>query len=79
MGIRPGRNVLESYNKPVTIGNTRINPGDVIVADADGVIVVPREKAIMVADAAREELNIDKASRRKLYEKLGIPIDFTIK
>ncbi|HKI88377.1 MAG TPA: hypothetical protein VKA38_05065 [Draconibacterium sp.] len=77
-GIRPGRNELESYNKPITIGNTIINPGDVIVADADGVIVVPRDKAIAVADAAREELNIDKAARRRLYEKLGIPLDFTV-
>lgn len=67
-GIRPGRNILESFNKPVVIGQTLINPGDVIVADSDGVIVVPREKAVEVADAAREELNIDKAVRRKLYE-----------
>ncbi len=77
-GIRPGRNILESYNKPVVIGETLINPGDVIVADSDGVIVVPREKAVVVADAAREELNIDKEARRKLYQKLGIPFDFTV-
>jgi len=77
-GIRPGRNELESYNKPVILGGVIINPGDIIVADTDGVIVVPREKAIEVADAAREELLIDKKARRRLYEKLGIPIDFTV-
>jgi regulator of RNase E activity RraA len=77
-GIRPGRNELESYNEPITIGNTLINPGDVIIADSDGVIVVPREMAMKVADGAREELNLDKAARRKLYDELGIPLDFTV-
>jgi regulator of RNase E activity RraA len=77
-GIRPGRNVLKSYNEPVVIGHTLINPGDIIVADSDGVIVVPREKAVEVADAAREELNLDKDARKKLYDELGIPHDFTV-
>lgn len=77
-GIRPGRNELESYNKPIYVGGVLVKPGDVIVADTDGVIVVPREKAVEVADAAREELTIDKESRRKLYEELGIPLDFTV-
>lgn len=77
-GIRPGRNEFESYNKPVIIGNTLINPGDVIIADSDGVIVVPRNMALQVADGAREELNLDKAARRKLYDELGIPRDFTV-
>lgn len=77
--IRPGRNELESYNKPIYVGGVLIKPGDVIVADADGVIVVPREKAVEVADAAREELTIDKEARRRLYEELGIPLDITVK
>lgn len=77
-GIRPGRNELESYNEPVVIGGAYIRPGDVIIADGDGVIVVPREQAINVADAAREEKNIDMAARRKLYNELGIPVDFTV-
>jgi len=78
-GIRPGRNELESYNEPIVVGGVYIKPGDVIIADGDGVIVVPRERAIEVADAAREELNIDKDVRKKLYEELGIPLDFTVK
>ncbi|MGC9343056.1 MAG: RraA family protein, partial [Bacteroidales bacterium] len=48
-GIRPGRNELESVNKPVVIGGVTIFPGDVIVADGDGVIVVPRKHAVDVA------------------------------
>jgi len=77
-GIRPGRNELESYNEPVVVGGVYIRPGDVIVADGDGVIVVPRERAVEVADAAREEKNIDMDARKRLYEELGIPMDFTV-
>jgi len=44
-----------------------------------GVVVVPRARAEAVAAAAREVLDGDKASRRKLYEKAGRPADFTVK
>jgi 4-hydroxy-4-methyl-2-oxoglutarate aldolase len=77
-GIRPGRNQLESFNKPIVVGGVLVNPGDVVVGDGDGVIVIPRDKAEAVALAARNELNIDKASRKKLYEELGIPLDDTV-
>ena len=78
-GIRPGRNEIESVNKPVSVGNVLIRPGDVIVADGDGVIVVPREHAKQAAEYAREILNNDKAGRRGLYEKLNKQLDNTVK
>lgn len=77
-GIRPGRNEIESVNKPVTIGGVLINPGDVIVADGDGVIVVPRAYAKQVAEFAHEILKKDKEGRKELYKKLGMPIDKTV-
>jgi regulator of RNase E activity RraA len=77
-GIRPGRNEIESVNKPVTIGGVVIYPGDVIVADGDGVVVVPREHAKPVAEFAREILNKDKAGRKNLYKELGMPMDKTV-
>lgn len=77
-GIRPGRNELESVNKPVTIGGVLIRPGDVIVADGDGVICVPREFARPVAEFAHEILVGDKRARRALYQKLGMPLDQTV-
>jgi len=78
-GIRPGRNELESVNRPVTIGGVLVCPGDVVVADGDGVIVVPRRVAVEVAEHAQGVLKGDKAGRRRLYEKLGIPLDHTVK
>jgi len=77
-GIRPGRNEIESVNKPVTIGGVLIRPGDVVVADGDGVIAVPREHAQKVAEYARIILNNDKQGRRSLYEQLGMPLDKTV-
>jgi regulator of RNase E activity RraA len=74
-GIRPGRNEVESVNRPVTVGGVLVHPGDVVVADGDGVVVVPRAQAEAVARTARAVLEADKAARRKLYEKLGLPPD----
>jgi 4-hydroxy-4-methyl-2-oxoglutarate aldolase len=76
--IRPGRNELESVNRPVSIGGVLVCPGDVVVADGDGVVVVPRRVAVEVAGYARRVLEGDKAARRRLYEKLGIPLDQTV-
>ncbi|MGI8783521.1 MAG: RraA family protein [Acidobacteriota bacterium] len=78
-GIRPGRNEVESVNQPITCGGVLVRPGDVIVADGDGVVVVPRERAEVVARAARTILDGDKAGRRRLYERLGMPLDKTVK
>ena len=77
-GIRPGRNEVESVNRPVTVGGVLVRPGDVVVADGDGVAVVPREHAEAVARVAREVLESDKAGRRRLYERLGLPPDRTV-
>ncbi len=78
-GIRPGRNEIESVNRPVVVGGVTVLPGDVIVADGDGVIVVPRARAEAVARYARGILEGDKAARRALYEKLGLPPDDSVR
>jgi 4-hydroxy-4-methyl-2-oxoglutarate aldolase len=78
-GIRPGRNELESVNRPVVIGGVLVCPGDMVVADGDGVVVVPRAVAEKVALYARRILDADKEGRRRKYEELGIPLDETVK
>ncbi len=78
-GIRPGRNEIESVNRPIVCGGALVMPGDVIVADGDGVIAVPRAHAKEVAEYAKATIEGDKAGRRRLYEKLGLPLDDSVK
>jgi 4-hydroxy-4-methyl-2-oxoglutarate aldolase len=77
-GIRPGRNELESVNRPVSIGGVLVCPGDVVVGDKDGLVVIPRAVAEQVAKYAREILIGDKAARKGLYQSLGMPLDKTV-
>jgi len=77
-GIRPGRNELECVNCPISIGGVTVRPGDVVVADGDGIVVVPRSVAEDVAKYARAILEKDKSGRKKLYESMGIPKDQTV-
>ncbi|RJP32570.1 MAG: RraA family protein [Candidatus Omnitrophota bacterium] len=78
-GIRPGRNEIESVNRPIVCGGALVMPGDVIVADGDGVIVVPRAVAKEVAQYAQKVIAGDKAGRRALYKKLNLPEDDTVR
>lgn len=74
-----GRIRFDAKDIPVAIGGVAIYPGDVIVADGDGVVVVPRKMAYDVAKYAHQEMKNDKASRRRMYEKLGWELDETVK
>jgi 4-hydroxy-4-methyl-2-oxoglutarate aldolase len=78
-GIRPGRNELESVNRPIVCGGVLVVPGDVIVADGDGVVVVPRAQAAAVARYARTIMEGDKEGRRDLYKRMGIKPDASVK
>ncbi len=77
-GVRPGRLIAESYNFPINCGGVLVFPGDVIVADGDGVIVVPRQQALAVGRLAREINLGDEKSRGQRFQKLGIPLDKTV-
>ncbi len=77
-GVRPGRLIAESYNFPINCGGVLVYPGDVIVADGDGVIVVPREHALKVGKLAREIHISDEKGRAQRYERLDMPLDETV-
>jgi regulator of RNase E activity RraA len=78
-GVRPGRMIVDSYNFPVNCGGVLVYPGDVVVADGDGVIMVPREHALEVGEHAREINLGDEKGRGKKYERLRIPLDETVR
>ncbi len=60
----PGR-----INWPISCGGIAVAPGDLIVGDADGVVVIEREKAASLLDAARKKL--DDETARIAAIKLG--------
>jgi regulator of RNase E activity RraA len=77
-GMVQGRLRFDAMDIPVSVGGVQVHPGDVVVADGDGVIVVPHKMAVDVAQYAHQELANDKVGRRKLYEALGMTLDETV-
>ncbi|MBC7732031.1 MAG: 4-carboxy-4-hydroxy-2-oxoadipate aldolase/oxaloacetate decarboxylase [Bacteriovorax sp.] len=57
---------LGSVNISVVCAGTAVNPGDVVIADADGVVVVPAAIAQQVADAAEKRESFEAEKRAKL-------------
>ncbi len=74
-----GRLQFDVMDIPVQAGGVTVNPGDVVAADGDGVIVVPRKIAPDAAMYALRELRKDKVNRKKLYEDMGLPPDDTVR
>src|SRR5262249_38224899 len=64
-----------SVNVPVVCAGTQVHPGDVIVGDADGVVVVPRAAAPEVLKAGLERVTKEQQVRERLRSgELGMDI-----
>jgi 4-hydroxy-4-methyl-2-oxoglutarate aldolase len=66
---------IGSVNMPVVCAGVAVKPGDVVVADDDGVVVVPRLEAATVAKAGEEREAKEAANRVRLRKgELGLDI-----
>ena len=54
-------------NVPIACGGVAVNPGDVILADPDGVIVIPRKDAPAILEAAKKYCEADAGKLEKTY------------
>lgn len=57
----PTKSVAGQVNHPISLGGAPVNPGDLIVGDADGVVVVPREDVARIVELAQKKLDSETA------------------
>ena len=63
---------LEAVNGPVNIGDARVNPGDIVKGDSDGVVVIPREHEDQVLAAAEEIDEKEERIRRAVRQGMTL-------
>ncbi len=58
-----GRGIVVDYRVPLEIEGVGIQPGDILVGDVDGVVVLPREYEVAVISRALEQARKEKTAR----------------
>ena len=59
---------VQSVNQPVTVGTARVCARDIVVADANGVVIVPRARAAEVAACARQIESVEADIRARIAQ-----------
>ena len=71
-GIRPldskGRGLVVAYDVPVQCGGVLVYPGDLIFADFDGIVVIPKMIEEEVVQRAKEKVVAENLSREELLD-----------
>ena len=65
------RGKVIDYRIPIEIGGVRINPGDIIFGDLDGVIVVPRDIEVEILMQALEKGRAEKKVRNAILQGMS--------
>jgi 4-hydroxy-4-methyl-2-oxoglutarate aldolase len=73
-----GRLVNGGVNIPIRCAGVMVNPGDIVCADDDGVLVIPKDRAEEVLEFAQRIREEDQKVRAKHYKDLGLPYDETL-
>lgn len=61
-----GKNGPGETNVPISCGGVSVHPGDIVVGDVDGVVIVPKEQAEDVLKKAKEKMTKDDAREEKI-------------
>lgn len=67
-----GRRITIDYKIPIDCAGVRVNPGDIIVGDADGVVVIPRQHLEAVYNEAMQIEKTEKAMTKDIWELKSI-------
>jgi 4-hydroxy-4-methyl-2-oxoglutarate aldolase len=63
-----GRVRVVDYNIPITIGGVEITPGDLVFADLDGIMVIPKKAEKDILDGVLHRISTENTVRRELAE-----------
>jgi regulator of RNase E activity RraA len=69
-----GRWRLNDFNVPIQIGGTTVRPGDFVVGDRDGVLIIPVEIAAEVIGKAEEVIRTENLVRKAILQGM-LPLD----
>jgi len=73
--------MVDAFDVPIELGGVTVNPGDVVMIDVDGMVVIPSSKAEEVIQKALEKVEKEDTTRdelrkgrllREVYDEYGV-------